>query len=433
MTTDTESTIAKPEVYETRQIQLTSPMLHVGSAVSQLSPFEYVQTGKFVYLPNQDVLARALKERGYLNDYIQRIEDRQEIVTLLEDAFGENWQLVKSEDGQPIFPKERRSLKWTDQKITDLRPMIRNGFGQLYIPGSSIKGAIRTAIVYHMLKYEDRYGIPLSVPFANRVSEIEQKLRDSIGELKKRSKFADDKLFMDQLFTHFRLEGDRSKVKQGPNTDFMRAVHITDSEPLLEEKRTTKQGKMLFINLPVTSEVIILSHFDDWRAKYKDSIYTEMVRNVETQFTIRIDPVLLSKFRSEMQIPFDTVEKLLQICQDFANDQWQHERQHWQDKMRSNPNGRDKKGQTINLALDSIREDFYRKESCLYSLRLGWASGMLGTTVNLHFDEDLRTEIRENFCPQKAPGFEAPKSRRVVANSDRELKYAPGWAKFKVL
>ncbi|OKH35675.1 type III-A CRISPR-associated RAMP protein Csm5 [[Phormidium ambiguum] IAM M-71] len=429
MTIDTENTLRKPEVYETKQIQLTSPILHIGSAVSQLSPFEYVQTGKFVYLPDQDALAKALKERGYLNDYIQRIESRQEIVTLLEDAFGDNWYLAKNKDGQFIFPKERRSLKWTEQKITDLRPMIRNGFGQLYIPGSSIKGAIRTAIAYHLLKHGDRYKVPQQ----QRVSEIENRLRNSMGELRNRAKFADDKMFMDRLFSFFRFEGDRSDAKPSPNTDFMRSIHVTDSKALIEENRQTKQGKKLFVNLPVTTEVIIISHFDDWRAKYKAPIYTEMVRNVETQFSITIDSALLSKFRSEMQIPFGTINQLLQICQEFADDQWQHERKHWQEKMRSNPNGRDQNGQSINLAIDSIQEDFYRNESCPYFSRLGWASGMLGTTVNLHFSEEMRTEIRENFCPQKAGKFEAPKSRRIVANLDRELKFVPGWVKFKVL
>lgn len=67
---------------------------------------------------------------------------------------------VKSSDKIPLFPDVRP--KWTlDEmhRVTDLRPMIRNGFGQLYIPGSSIKGAIRTAIAYHLLAYADEIMI----------------------------------------------------------------------------------------------------------------------------------------------------------------------------------------------------------------------------------------------------------------------------------
>jgi len=425
MPTDTESTIAKPEVYETRRIQLTSPMLHIGSAVSQLSPFEYVQTGKFVYLPNQDALARALRERGYLNDYIQRIEDRQEIVTLLENAFGESWQLIESEDGQPIFPKERRSLKWTEQKITDLRPMIRNGFGQLYIPGSSIKGAIRTAIAYHLLKHGDRYNVPTQ----QRVSEIEKKLRDSMGELKKRAKFADDKLFMDRLFADFDLiyQDQPVPVREGPNTDFMRAVHISDTEPLLEKEVINKKGQKGVLNQAIAVEVVVSSHSPDWKAKSRASIYTEMVRLVQTTFTLTLDTEMLSWFRHTqgMQLPFQTVDELMQLCQEFAQDQWDFDHDYWQ-SIQNNPNAQGK-----NLDFTEIRS-LYEPEQCPFSLRIGWASGMTGTTVNMLLKDDLTSEIRDT-CGIKAPGFEAPKSRRTVINSKGSIKFLPGWAKFRVL
>lgn len=74
MVTTTELTRTKPDGYETRRIQLMSPMLHIGAAVSRLNPFEYVQTNKFVYQPDQDALARALKERKFLDDYIRRMK-----------------------------------------------------------------------------------------------------------------------------------------------------------------------------------------------------------------------------------------------------------------------------------------------------------------------------------------------------------------------
>lgn len=99
-----------------------------------------------------------------------------------------------------FFQKTGISRKWTEETITDLRPMIRNGFGYRYIPGSSIKGAIRTAIAYHLLKHEERYQVPLSIPFSNRVSEIEAKLRERMGELRRNSKFADDHILMNDFF-----------------------------------------------------------------------------------------------------------------------------------------------------------------------------------------------------------------------------------------
>jgi CRISPR-associated protein Csm5 len=430
MTTVTNSALAKPAVYETQRIQLTSPLLHIGSAVSRLNPFEYVQTDQRIYLPNQDVLARMLKQRGYLDDYIARIENREDITSLLEAALGENWRQVKSDRSEAIFPRSMSSLKWVEGRVTDLRPMIRNGMGHLYIPGTSIKGAIRTAIAYHLIKHADQYNVPKP----QQISEIERKLRQSMGELRQRAKFFDDKLLMDQLFTDFDLVyGDRTVgARKGPNTDFMRAVHVTDTEPLLEKEVTNKRGQKGSLNLPVAAEVIVSSYFSDRKAKYRASIYTEMVRLVQTQFTLSLDREMLSWFHhnQQMQIPFQSVDDILNICQEFAQDQWDYEHDYWQE-IQNNPNARHSNGGTINLDFGAI-QDFYEPEQCPFSLRVGWASGMTGTTINLLLADELRAEIRDT-CGIKATGFEAPKSRRTVVGTGGELKFVPGWAKFKIV
>ncbi|MDI9635362.1 type III-A CRISPR-associated RAMP protein Csm5 [Geitlerinema splendidum] len=425
MTAVTDNALVKPEVYETRRIQLTSPLLHIGSAVSRLNPFEYVQTDQRVYLPNQDVLARSLKQQGRLNDYIDRVNWREDITPLLESTFGEDWQQAKSDRDEPIFPRSMSSLKWVEGKVTDLRPMIRNGMGNLYIPGTSIKGAIRTAIAYHMLKHGDRYHLPKE----QQVSEIERRLRQSMGNLKQKAKFADDDLFMNRLFSSFDLvhQGKAVPVREGPNTDFMRAVQVTDSTALSEEKFTTRQGKPGFINLPIVPEVIVSSHFPDGKAKYRASIYAEMVRSVKAEFSISLDTEMLSWFQGDrgLTIPFKSVTEILNICQEFAQDQWDYEHDYWAN-IKNNPNAQGK-----NLDFSSIRE-LYEPEQCPFSLRIGWASGMMGTTIGLLIDDALRADIRD-ACGIRAPGFEAPKSRRSVMTKSGEIKFVPGWVKFKVL
>lgn len=428
MVSNSENAICKPELYESRRIQLTSPMLHIGSEVQKLSPFEYVQTNSRVYLPNLQALAKELARRGRLQDYISRIENPQQRTTLLdllESTFGENWSSTETVNGERIFPETGRSRKWTEEKITDFRPMIRNGFGYRYIPGSSIKGAIRTAIAYYLLKHEEDYNLPSS----SRVSEIESKLRNSMGEVKRNAKFTDDRLFMNDLFSDFSLfhEDKRAQGKTSPpNTDFMRAVQVTDTEQIVEINKKTKQGKTVVFNLPVAVEVMVSSRFSDMRAKYRASLYVEMVRNINTEFTLSINSEMLSWFRhnQNLRIPFANIDELLNICQEFARDQWDAEQLYWQD-IKNNPNAGGK-----NLEFSSIRSLY--SQDCPYSLRVGWASGMLGTTVNLCLDEELVEEIRDT-CGIPAPGYEAPKSRRTVVDPNGEIKFVPGWVKFKVL
>ena len=133
----------KEKNYETKTIQLSSPMLHIGGEVQRLNPYEYVQTSSRVYLAHQEALSKALYAQGrkFIDEYVEAIENRQSVDSLLKRALREDWIKAKSPQGIPIFPYSRP--KWTmedGQRITDLRPMIRNGMGELYIPGSSIKG-----------------------------------------------------------------------------------------------------------------------------------------------------------------------------------------------------------------------------------------------------------------------------------------------------
>ena len=421
--------------YETKTIKLRSPILHIGSQFSHLNRFEYVQTSSKVYLPNQELLAKKLYKKGgkFLQDYINAIQKNRSIEPLLKQAFGEDWQQAKSDDGTIIFPDSRP--KWIQeegQKITDLRPMIRNGIGELYIPGSSIKGAIRTAIAYHIIRHQKQYQVNSNY----RVSEIEKKLKKklSTGELKSKfkQKFLDDNLFMDELFTNFSLQyktDDFQKTfepKSQQNTDFLRALKISDSQPLIKKKIKLKNGKQVWRNVPVVSEVIVSSHFEDWNAKYRASIYAEVVYQARTEFTITLDTEMLSWFRHRqgMKIPFETIDELLNICQEFAQEQWDYEYDYWQSIRNKKHRSRnfDK-----NLDFDYIR-DFYEPEKCPYSLRLGWGSGLTGTTIGLCLGDELRAIIRDS-SGISAPGFEASKSRRTIVNSKGEIRYIPGWIK----
>ena len=307
--------------------------------------------------------------------------------------------------------------------------MIRNGLGEIYLPGTSIKGAIRTAVAYHLLKHPDKYGVPQK----KRVSAIEEQLKNSMGELRRKAKFIGDRLFMDSLFSNFSLYLNDKKVAVksfSANTDFMRAVKVTDSQPLLESQTVNKKNKTVSKNLPVAAKVIVSSRFEDYNAKYRESIYAEMVFNVKTEFTISIDGEMLDWFRHNegMDIPFDNVKQLLNICREFAKDQWDAEVKYWE-KIENKVH----RGQ--NLDFDLLWENYYEKPNCPYDLRIGWGSSILGTTISmLYEDENLAREVLD-VCHSynKAPGFEAPKSRRVVLNNKGEIRYVPGWVNFEVL
>ena len=130
---------------------------------------------------------------------------------------------------------------------------------------------------------------------------------------------------------NFSLTGNRGSDKIGPNTDFMRAIHVTDSEPLTK-KTLTNSGKKWNFNVAAVGEVVVSSHFKDCKAKLRASLYTELVNNARTEFIITLDHELLAKFhhKNGMRLPFDNLDQVLSICQDFAQEQWDIEADYWQ-------------------------------------------------------------------------------------------------------
>ena len=63
---------------------------------------------------------------------------------------------------------------------------------------------------------------------------------------------------------------------------------------------------------------------------------------------ISLDREMLSWFRHSqgMQIPFQSVDEILNICQEFAQDQWDYEHDYWQE-IQNNPNARNSNGEPI--------------------------------------------------------------------------------------
>jgi CRISPR-associated protein Csm5 len=464
MSATPEIALTKPDYgYETKRIRLTSRALHIGSEAPRLSEFEYVQHNNKIYFPDLEALARAFKEvpalkkvnpferakpgqqigkvsvqMGLLNEYIQAIQENNDgkIKQLLEQAFGAKWWTHKDLREVPIFPENKISQKWVKGWLHQLRPMIRDGFGNLYVPGSSIKGAIRTAIAYHLLQHARDYKLPQAL----EPSQIELKLREKFREIeanesrKKMSQEHKKKIlsgadYMKEIFSDFILkyEGREYICENDSNSDFMRAIRVSDSEPLLK----TNQDN----NVPVIAEVVTSSFTisgEQRVAKYagnnKYSTNVEIVWNVKTEFVLSIDTKMLKWFESEkgVQLPskLKTVKGLIEICEEFAQAQWLHERRYW-NQLTDNPSDQ-------ALDFSSIRELY--SGNCDDSLRLGWSSGMTGTTIDLQFEESTRASIR-NACGRSTNSSEAPKSRRTVINPTQSgaSKAALGWVNLEVL
>ena len=156
--------------------------VHIGSG-QQLKAFEYLydQKNSQVYFINEGMWAQLLGKYQLLDEFI-------DILNAPGNASKANlWQWLQEKNipmeeiDECIVRKAELVTEISDAKgtLNDIHTAVTTGTKGLYIPGSTIKGMLRTAIIYHLLNKD-----AVAKEFAAR------KVQEAIdeGKLKKESK-----------------------------------------------------------------------------------------------------------------------------------------------------------------------------------------------------------------------------------------------------
>jgi len=135
----------------------------------------------------------------------------------------------------------------------------------------------------------------------------------------------------------------------------------------------------------------------------------------EIQFTteILLDLGLLSEFYPGGGMPFSDIGSLFNIIKKFGERQWTEERKTFQDTK----------------GLQNIT-NFYNPNISQPLLRVGWGTGMLGTTIDLLIGSRLREQIRNEVMGANRPGLPAPHSKRMVMRNNQPA-FPLGWIEVK--
>ena len=137
------------------ELRLRSP-LFIGSG-TKLNRMEYVNDGTRIVLPDTDEMFAYLLENGLIDRFQKVIESRErDLKTALirAQAMGDDQS----------FPWRRRVIPVAQEYVQRrgngvLHTHIATAEGLPYIPGSSIKGAIRTALLSQMMSPEQRQSV----------------------------------------------------------------------------------------------------------------------------------------------------------------------------------------------------------------------------------------------------------------------------------
>lgn len=375
------------------KLKALSP-IHIGSG-DRLNPFEFLSAkGKFVVVDGERFF-KALEELRETDAFIKWLEKTSGKVTLenfvaeqpqnirqsLYESLGRNWI---------AYTLDVYSSSDSQKPQSEVIGHIKTINYQPYIPGSSIKGALRNAILYCVVK--DGGKERDLIGFAQKsLKELEDRRRKG-QRVGRRDASGLANRFVNDLLMGYAFSPQASLRNEDAHTDIFSCLKISDTKLLPPASMAVYQLDVLGLSrkLPIWAEAIKPGQ--------------------EMEFTIDIDTYKLDlamKHTKKEQPIKDAIYKWLLdplgAMERFASDCLAYEKQA---TKRIAPN-----------------VDLFANLEATPNFRIGFGGGMISNTISLLLDEATRRQIRDLFF-KRSSSQTAPKTRKVVSNVNLEL----GWA-----
>jgi CRISPR-associated protein Csm5 len=396
-------------------IQVVSPV-HIGTREGRLSALEFVASDGSTHIVDEDRFGRFLRSRGLIDLFVNSVgRGPFSMGEFLANRARVDLKRVLGEIAS-------RSIPGGAAGMTEFRPFVRDGNGQVFLPGTSLKGVFRTALLWGMLQ-------------ANEAARknVEDRAGDNLGQLEGRGgegrrRFYSSRWLQEDLLQRFGLVGGRT----GPNQDILRCLTVRDayavsnvSSPVIRIQFLSKRSSGAFY----------------WSSKKRGE------RDTDQPLEVWVEALIGGTFRTELawdrrlfeefqksnpQIgwPVASLNDVLAFASGVSGRIFEHERAFYADCKQPGatkpPSGRDQGSDQARAVARSLGGWYSR--TLANPMRIGFGSGMLSTTVNILFREELRQKIRD-VCGHRRPGDPAPKSRRVWKGPNEQ--WMPlGWMRF---
>lgn len=394
------------------ELQILTPV-HIGSKEGRLTALDFVWASRYVHIIDEQKFGRFLLERKLIDHFIQDVKKGPV-----------NLERFLSERARCEIPKDLpkvsvRTIPGGDNQMQEFRPFIRDGKGTIFIPGTSLKGVFRTAILYKKVKSDNDLRRKIE-------SQIDREAEQDLG---KKRRFYSETVLQKQQMQDFQLPG----AKRGPNQDLLRCITVRDAYPSGE-----LATEIIRIHFLSKSKDNNFYWSQDKRNSGRDLvIWVEAVTGGIFETEIIWDQKLFEVFKNhnkKIEFPVNSLEEIFKAVEDMNRDLIEEEI-----KFFSLDSG--KKSQVAGYkeylkdrasgagAATSLRNWYEnQKNKSNELLRVGFGSGMLSTTVDLILPHNLRQKIRDACGSGKRPGDPAPKSRRIWKKTDDEF-LPMGWFK----
>lgn len=217
--------------------------VYIGSG-TEMKKKEYIfsREDKKVYIPNWRIMYEELRKKGLEEGFIKffltnqdgkRHKDRESLYTwLIKNGISENeykeWTLYEMDCGD--FLEEKGEI--------GIQTFLKDAYGMPYVPGSSIKGMLRTILLIYEMHERPNQALKSrsnrSVKAAIEKVNLETQDKNSIADAKKILKDVASDVETEYFHT-LRRKRDRLEDKADPINDCMAGIIVSDSQPLRRE------------------------------------------------------------------------------------------------------------------------------------------------------------------------------------------------------
>ena len=372
--------------------------LHIGGKEGALLPMEYVIFNQKCYCLSEERLSRKLLTQNQLDSFLVAVQGKDFSVKQFLKQKG-----YLSEDFLASVSLYHSNCNLVFNRET-IRPFARNAYSQAFIPGTSIKGVLRTAIMYAILQQLDD---------STRKRLLDDFVKDKLREYKKDPrgergyKWFQEKFKqwfaqrLDQeVFQKFILQ--EQQRRYDPHTDILRALKISDSTSVDRDSLSIEEIKIFSAQSNMSPK--------SW------SIYAECIpEGVELEFELKVDQGILKDFEqrnrdTRLGLSFAEIAEIinhpLETANSMAQELYQKEKEFFEKELRC----------------PEVME--FQDEP---NFRLGWGSGLLGTSMGMLLPLQIRQDLRNTLFHDRRH-TPAPKSRRVVMRGNQG-KLTLGWVR----
>lgn len=343
--------------YQTYQVKATllTP-LHIGSGRDLLNEFDYVIAKRRTWRINEDALLAA-----------QQVTENPDLAAQL--AQQPPAQLL---DRRTDFRTDSDFFRYvisgtprSDARGAQVKEQLKDAYDRPYLPGTSLKGALRTALAWVLWAKRD--------------------LKPDARQLDRRAKFA-GRRYEQQLFG------------KDPNHDLLRALQVADSAPVSAEA-------LMLVNARVIHRGGKLAAPVEMEALKPDTVFT---------LSFKLDNVLFSEWAGRDRLRGGAALKQLAALVQTHTAARLEEEIAWFEEVPD--------AEAVLASLRQLHALQLPPHMCI--LQLGWGTGWLDKTFGSHLQAD-RTFFEGMLKDYRLArgrrewGDPFPKSRRVLVNVSR--------------